>query len=296
MKDSLAHLQNTSTIGKNHLLKNTQSKKTMRIVMPLFDFIYVDQEEYVFDGGKYALSKFNAKNEIPDVPGLSKLDISYMKMESWALVAQNADRYKSEINILLLSFKIYKLARLFIKYRLCKEDPNLCSKLNNPMQYILPEKSPRQITLNDLKIVDKGFLNLLEMDTISNRTQNAIYFFHRAFHTTKMIDSFMFLMVGIESLFSNEKRGGVTKTICSRVSKFLNCKKRCEYKDIEKLYDLRSKITHGKVVVADDIKDNLKTSHELEYVVTECMKKILNKQIYKIYSNIEAKEDYLNNL
>ena len=266
--------------------------------MPLFDFDYEDSQEFVFRDGRYALRRFIADNEIPKIDGLSKLDIEYMKLESWAFVAKDPDvnKYKQEVNILLLAFKIYKLARLFIKYRLCKEDTNLCSRINETMQYILSERSNSEITLNDLKIIDKGFLHLLKMDAISNRTHNALYFLYRGFFSTHWIDSFIFLMCALESLFSKEERGEATKTICSRVSKFLDSKPRCGYKDIENLYDIRSKMVHGNIIANDDPKDNLIKLHDLEYVVTECMKKILDEQIYLKYSNVQQKEIYFNQM
>ena len=269
----------------------------MHIVMPLFDFVYEDSQGFEFDGGKYALRRFNPDDEIPNVDLFSKLDVEYMKEECWALVAQDPDtnKYKQEVNILLLSFKIYKLSTLFIKYHLCKEDETICSILNDTMQFVLREKSSIIISRNDLEVINNGFSNLLQMHTISNRTQNALYFLYRGFHSTKMIDRFMFLMSAIESLFSGENRGGATKTVCSRVSSFLNNKERCKYQDINDLYDLRSKIVHGRVVVKDEIKGQLPTLHELEYIVTECMKKILDENIYPIYEN-KKKENYFDEL
>jgi hypothetical protein len=270
----------------------------MRIVMPLFDFEYESSQEFIFGDGNYSLRKFFADEEMPQIDLFSKQDIDYMRMKSWALVAENSDikKYKQEVNILLLSFKIYKLAPLFIKYRLCKEDDSSCFRLNKTMQYVLREKSNRLITLNDLDLVNNGFLNLLTMHPISNRTQNSLYFLYRGFHSTRMIDSFVFLMSAIESLFSSEKRGGMTKTICSRVSNFLDHKTDCKYEDINKLYDLRSKIVHGKLVVSDDTKGHLGTLHKLEYVVTQCMKKILDNKIYKIYNDVQKKDHYFNEL
>ena len=266
--------------------------------MPLFDFDNESSEEFVFSGGKYAIRKFNAEDEIPEVPGLSELDIKYIKQESWALVAEDPDlkKYREEINILLLAFRIFQLARVFIKYRLCKEDDSYCSRLNDYLHIVMPNKSNGIITLNDLNIIDKGFSRLLQMDTISNRTHNAIYFMYRGFCAGKMIDSFLFLMCSIESLFSNEERFGATKTICSRVSKFLDYRLGYEYKDIEKLYDLRSKIVHGKIVVEDEIKGQLNTLYKLQYALVECMKKMLNEEIYLIYSDIQNKECYFNGL
>lgn len=270
----------------------------MRIVMPLFDFSNEGPQEFEFGNGKYALRKFVADNEIPPIDLFSKQDIDYMRMESWALVAQDPDirKYKEEINILLLAFKIYKFARIFIKYRLCKEKPENCRRITETMKLVLPEESNRLITFEDLEIVDGGFLNLLKMYAVSDRTHNAIYFMYRGFLSDKMLDSFVFLMCAIESLFSDERRTGATKTICSRVSSFLDYKTRCKYEDIYQLYDLRSKIVHGKAVVADDIKGKLKVLYDLQYVLIECMKKMLNKQIYNIYSDVQKKERYFNDL
>ncbi len=276
---------------------HTCQDNRMRIVMPLFDFYYEGSEEFEFDKGRYKLSKFIADNEIPDIEGLSNLDIEYMRQESWALVTENPDlsKYKEEINLLLLAFKIYKLSRLFIVYRLCKDDTNFCSKINETMQTILPEKSFSPITFDDLKIIDKGFSNLLKMDSISNRTHNALYFLYLGFFNSHWFASFIFLMSALEALFSKEEKGEATKTICSRVSKFLKSKPRCTYNDIDSLYDIRSRMLHGNIK-ADDTSDNLEKLHHLEYIVTECMKEISNEDIYLKYSDMKDKENYYNDL
>lgn len=273
--------------------------------MPLFDFCFDfcfdshnESREFVFSKDKYTLRMFDAANEIPEVELFSKRDVKLMERVPWAVVAEaeNLEHYKQEVNILLLSFRIYKLSRVYIKYRLCKEDDSYCTRLNDYLHIVMPNKSNRIITLNDLNIIDKGFSRLLQMDTISNRTHNAIYFMYRGFCAGKMIDSFLFLMCSIESLFSNEESFGATKTICSRVSKFLDYMSGYEYKDIEELYDLRSKIVHGKVVVEDEIKGKLNILYKLQYVLVECMKKMLNEEIYLIYSDIQNKECYFNDL
>ncbi|MGB2861977.1 MAG: hypothetical protein WBC05_01510 [Sedimentisphaerales bacterium] len=270
----------------------------MRIVMPLFNFCNDSNEEFVFDGGKYAIRRLNANDEIPEIDLFSKQDIDYMKMESWALVAEDQDvkKYVQDVNILLLSFRIYKSAPVFIKYRLCKDNVSLCTRLCDTMRPILPKESCRIITPNDLNIINVGFKNLLCMEAISDRTHNAGYFLYRGFCSEKMIDSFVLLMMAVESLFSSEERGGITNIICSRVSNFLDCKPRCKYEDISKLYDLRSKMVHGKLVVDDDIKGQLGTLHELQYVVTQCMRKMLDNKIYRIYGDIQEKERYFNEL
>jgi len=268
----------------------------MHIVMPLFDFDYEDSQGFEFDGGKYSIQKFD--HEIPQYDLFSKYDIENMATRYWALVAEVPDvkKYVQDVNILLLSFKIYKSARLFIKYRLCKENYSLCTRLCDTMRPILPKESCLLITRNDLNIINEGFKNLLCMEAISDRTHNAGYFLYRGLCSDKMIDSFVLLMMAVESLFSSEGHRGVTKTICSRVSNFLDSKPRCRCEDISKLYDLRSKIVHGKLVVGDDIKDQLGILYELQYVLTQCMRKMLDDKIYLKYGNIQEKERYFNEL
>lgn len=280
--------------------------------MPLFDFCFDSSnknKEFVFSKDKYTLRMFDAAEEIPATKLFSKYDVELMKMEAWTLVAEaeNLKHYKEEVNILLLSFRIFKLARVFIKYRLCKEDVDRCSRLNDCLRLVMPNECNRIITLNDLNIINKGYSNLLQMDTISNRTHNAIYFMYKGFCASKMIDSFVLLMCAIESLFSNEyhnrkhsvatkKTAGITETICSRVSKFLDNRLGYKYEDINELYALRSKIVHGRVKVKDEIKGQLNTLYKLQYVLVECMKKMLDEELYLIYHDVENKEDYFRDL
>jgi hypothetical protein len=215
----------------------------MRIVMPLFDFMNSSACEFEFGNGTYSLRRFDPTIDIPknDMPGLSRMDLEYLKREQWALVAENPDPkvYKQDINLLLLSFKIHTLARLFIKYRLCAVDTSLCSVITEKMNYILPDKSHRQVSFEQLKQVNVGFERLQEMDginSVSNRTHNAIYFMYAAYFTVgHVLPLFVLLFTVLEALFSNEGGGGATRTICKRASSFLGSQSRCAYSDIERL-------------------------------------------------------------
>ncbi len=228
------------------------------------------------------------------------MDLEHLKLEQWALIAENPDPkvYKEQINLLLLSFKIHTLGRPFIKYRLCREDVSVCSIIEERMNFILPDKSPRQIGFDQLKLVDMGFQRLLEMysaENISKRTHNAIYFMYGAYLVGRHWAYVFVLLVSVlEALFSKETRGGATKTICSRVSAFLDSSPRCTYSDIEKLYNIRSELVHGKRKLSPEEApgQNLTDTHELEFVVTECMKKLLDERIYLKYANVAEKESY----
>ena len=132
----------------------------MRIVMPLFEFINASGEESAFGDGTYSLRRLNPTTDLPaeDIPGLSRMDLEYIKRERWAIVADDPDlgKYREGVNRLLLSFKIHTLGRLFIKYRLCAENTSLSSVINEKMNYILADKSGREVTLEQLKQVNVG--------------------------------------------------------------------------------------------------------------------------------------------
>jgi len=221
-----------------------------------------------------------------------------MEDPCWALVADDpiSDRYAEDINLLLLSFQICMRASVFIKYRLCREDACRCARISRPLWNRLPNECARSITSSDLGEINDMFQRLLEMQGISDRTHNAIYFTYRGLSCDKMIDSFALLSMALESLFSPETRGGVTKAICSRVPAFLGPGESCNSKDVRRLYDLRSKVVHGKVVVQDDIKGKLPVLRDLQHILLKCLKKMLKEQTYRIYCDDSKKEEYFRRL
>lgn len=106
----------------------------------------------------------------------------------------------------------------------------------------------------------------------------------------------MFLMNSLEALFSKDQSGGATKTICTRVSSFLGFKSLCEYNDIYHLYDIRSRIVHGNIVAKKEPGENLKELRHLQFVVIECMKKILQEKVYLKFIDKKTRDSYLGTL
>jgi len=272
----------------------------MRIVIPLFQFGYLESEPFYFSSNQLYIEEFNADEEIPKTDRFSKWDIDHMDLESWALIFNhpNTKGYRSKVNMLLLSFRIFSKGKPpFIKYYLCKDDINKCSPLRSTMTYIHEfEKKRLPYSKEDLSIIDAGFSALTEMDGISSRCHNALYFLYLAFHTTHWIDSFMSLMTSLEAIFSKDERGGATKTICIRVSSFLDSKPRCEYNDIDHLYDIRSRIVHGNIVAKEEPGENLKELHHIQYVVIESMKQFLNEKKYLKFIDKNSRDTYLSTL
>jgi len=272
----------------------------MRIVMPLFQFGYLDSEPFHFSGNQLRIEGFASDEEIPKIDLFSKHDTDHMDLESWALIFDHDDNtgYRSKVNLLLLSFRLFSKGKPpFIKYRLCKEDIRECSRLASTMTYIHEFAEKRlPYSIEDLSEIDVGFEALVEMDAISTRCHNALYFLYLGFHTIHWIESFMFLMNTIEALFSKDKSGGATKTICNRVSSFMDFKSRCGYNDIAHLYDIRSRIVHGNIVANEGPGKNLEELHHLQFVAIGCMKKILEEKVYLKFIDKKTRDSYLGTL
>jgi hypothetical protein len=269
----------------------------MRTVMPLFQFWYLGKSGFHFSGNQLTIEKFDPSQDIPHIDLFSKHDIDHMRLESWALVFDHEDttNYKTKINLLLLSFKVFSQGKPpFIKYRLCSEDLKRCSRLTSTMTYIHELESRRlPYTEEDLAIIDDGFVALTEMDAMSPRCHNALYFLHLAFTTIHWIESFMFQMNALEAIFSKDDPGGATRTICTRVSSFLGSKEEATYEDIEELYRTRSAIVHGRIEVNEEPLDNLKQLHHVESVSLWCMRKVLRDKAYLSFKDRETRDTYL---
>lgn len=273
----------------------------MRVVMPLFEFSYKGNEIQFTDN--YSLEHFDHEKDIPqDLAGLSKLGISHISLENWALIANSPnENYRSEINLLLMALRIYAQSNAFIKWRFCKEDPAHLTRLGDYERFRnLATASSRRIAEESLLTVRNGFLNLLEMYAVSDRTKNALYFTWRGLCSRKHIDAYIFLVCAIEALFSNETSEDVTKTLIKRTQNFLSGIRGFGGDQIKRIYKIRSDMVHGRIPHtdkdSDQAKQNIKNLGKLESLVFTCIKKILDEKIYSKYNDIDAKEKFLNDL
>lgn len=268
--------------------------------MPLFWLELEGINTYAFNDTGISISLFD-ESDIPKIPLFSEQDLRHIADEApWALIYESSDikGYKAKINILLLAFKIFCEKRYpFIKYRLCYENQSLCRRLNDSITYNYShQRTVKPFTITDLDCIKEGFLSLIEMDQISIRTHNALYFLYRAWHNTKWMDSFILMMCSLESLFSKDKPGGATAVITTRVSSLLNSKAKCTKSDIEALYDLRSRMTHGNLKASDDPGDNLEKLNHLDFVTVECFRAIADRKLYKEFSDKLSRDRLMSTL
>lgn len=281
-------------------MADENSENGCKIIMPLFDFYNKDEVEYSFLGGRYRLQRFIPRDEIIHEKIFSAQDREYISLESWAIVVDNAENYnyEEEVNILLLALRLAKKCRAFIKYRLSPNCKKRISRLCDTVQFTLKDDTTRIIEKPDLDKANEIFNKLIEMRMVSLRTYNAVHFLFKAYHSRKWVDAFIYHMMCLESLFSKEHKGDSERTICLRVSVFLYDKYGTKYSAIQPLYDLRSKLVHGSFALNEETPPEvyLAILKELENLILDVFRVVLDQNIYKLYKDVEDKEEYFNEL
>jgi hypothetical protein len=223
-----------------------------------------------------------------------------MRLESYCLVfdGDDVDRYIERSNLLLMAFRIgIQCKSPFIKYRLCKEDFQYCRRLNNPMLHNYESGLNKKIfNRSDLEKVDTYFGRLIGMNSVSTRTKNALYFTFRGMSAEKWIDAFMMYMAAIESLFSKDKPGGATEVIKTRMASLLNPVNGTTKDDVGALYNLRSEMTHGRIVISDDPKNNLQLLAKLQQLLYSCLDIILDRKLFEHYETKKKRDNFMGTL
>ena len=272
--------------------------------MPLFQFnCYENITNFDFNYPGLSLKPFTEK-DIPrfqSIPGLSKIDIGHINQEKWALVYQvdnnnDDETYKEFVNLLLIAFHIFYDNRApFIKYRINTEKSSSC--LTTLMDIYNPEmkKNLRGINLCQLKKINKGFTHLQKMYCTSARTKNALYFLSKIYMFEQWSESFVMMMIVLEALFSKDEPpyNNTKEIICQRASSLLNSCKKCTKKDIEKLYDLRCDIVHGRIDFKNIKTKNLQESAHLEFVVNQCFRELIANDRYKHFETPSTREEFM---
>jgi hypothetical protein len=269
--------------------------------MPLFEFSHKGKGFHFTDN--YSLQRFDYKEHVPqELPGLSDIDVSHLTLENWALVADNPpESYHFEIILLLIALRIYAQSSAFIKWRFCIEDPTHNALIGDYGRLRkLSVTSCRSIEESGLCSVRDGFVRLLEMNQVSDRTKNALYFIWRGLYSRNHIDIYIFLVCAIEALFSSEDSEDVTRILIKRTQRFLSGTKGFGGDQIKRIYKIRSDMVHGRIPFteknSEQAKKNIEKVAKLERLVLTCMEKMLDEKIYLQYKDTDLKEKYLNDL
>jgi len=271
----------------------------MRIVMPLFQYESTGINSYAFSSYPFSIQILKHE-DIIKTELFSEQDLRHIKLEQWCLVFDGEDlaNYIEYSNLLLMAFRVSSPCQApFIKFRLCKESLDYCSRLNDPMTHNYESGLSQKVyTLSDLKNIDIYLGRLIEMKTTSTRTGNTLYFSFRGMTSGKWIDSFIMYMSAIESLFSKDAPGGATEIIKKRVASLLNPIIGVTKDDVGGLYSLRSDMVHGRVVINDDPNENLRELAKLERIVNACLNVFLEKGLYKNYLAKAERDKFMGTL
>lgn len=265
--------------------------------MPLFQFRCLGDCHFEFSGGLLSIRKFDADEDIPSSDLLSKYDLLCMREADWALITESTvPHYKSIVSLLLIAFRLpAKELSPMIKYRL-STDPDSCATIHEELTRIRPEKRFYEVySMEKLKQIDGIFTSLLQADRLSPRLHNAYYFFYRAMHTDHWIDSYIFYMSALESLFGVKKGEPVTRLLCHRIVAFLG-KPAVTLTDIRKSYDTRSRMLHGDLPANGNPDDNLDTLQNLEEIALACLQKLVEQNLLLEFSDTSRRDAFMSQL
>lgn len=277
----------------------------MRVIHPLFDFQYHDAEDFEFSNGGFSNVRFSIRH-YGDWSGLydgeifSQRDRDYIKRESKALVAEGVelDGFEREVSLLLIAFRILaegnKITPI-IKYRL-SEDESLRSRIEETEMHIrLLDPLWQTYVLSDFPQIDRTFKTLQSAEAGSDRLKNAFYFLYRAFNSYQWIDAFMFYMGVIESLFSCDQKGPASEPVCRRTTNLLNDPD-CPYEKVRDLYDVRSRIIHGRLEARTNSHANLRLTADMEVLVKRCLRLLVEMDALHHYTDQTARNTFLGTL
>ncbi len=279
-------------------VKQAKLSVAMRVVMPLFQFQLTNphQPEFVFSDERLAIRRFNEAEHLSDREIFSKRDRAYIDQARWALVVEANDlsQYKLDVNMLLMTFRILgDHLTPTIKYRLFDDD-DLCDRLEETEMHIrLPGYKYEVYSSEDFPRIDEVYMMLRQAEHSCVRLKNAFYSLYRAFNSYHWIDSYLFYMMTLEALFSLDNKGPATQTICDRVSKLLKSPKKWSPQRIRDLYDVRSRIAHGRLEARPKSIANLRLLKKMERLIKLCFRKLIAKKSFPHFATPSLRDHFL---
>lgn len=235
---------------------------------------------------------------------LSQLDIEYLCQSTCAFEfhckKDELEDYKLKLNLLLLAARISKQSNLSIKYIICKNSPQFSLKYSDNWKNAITEIRVKiewqKLNKFEFDKVVLTYEHLQGFFKISPRTAHAVNFLFLAYTSYYWMEVFMLLMTALETLVSPDERGAIVKTITSRVVCLINDKKICSKTKFEKIYNLRSDIIHGKILVDINFEKELPRLQQLEKIVLAIFNVLLYIDFKNIYKSENSKEIFFKSL
>lgn len=170
--------------------------------------------------------------------------------------------------------------------------------------FYVTDKVQSKISIKDLEDSKSYLESLSKIFGREDRLGGSINFTHAANTTIRWQVGFINSMAAIEAMLSSDNRRRMTRILCTRLACFIGDddeKKNYYYEKINKLYDVRSELIHGKYKpnIRSGIRseENLDLLYDLQQLLVKCWIKILtDSNILSMFDNKESRNEFLNEL
>jgi hypothetical protein len=285
------------------------TERSPHYIIPISNFslnIFDKDFTYFFDDNlKISLKKFNYENgnniERVDADDYSIFDQGQLKIKyNWGLRFDCSQKdfltFIENVNLLMLAFRIFNEADCSFKYILNVSNTHLSKK--NPDDWkraINTDKHSTNFTIESLANIKEGYLKLQRFRTVSARTKHSIQFIYLGYISYYWMQAFILYMTSLESLVSPDiKSDKITSIIISRILKLISNDAVCSKNQLNKIYELRSDIVHGKIITDIDLKNEMSKLVKLQRVVLLGFKNILKEDFHIIYTDEQELEKFFN--
>lgn len=251
--------------------------------------------EFIFDENLMLILKhFSYEDDMERVDSdyYSNFDQGQLKMKySWGLRFDcdqtELDTYTQNINLLMLTFRIFDRADCSFEYILNVSDTSSSKRiLEKWKRSINTIEHLSTFTIDTLKNIKEGYLKLQRFYSVSARTKHSIQFLYLGYISYYWMQGFVLLMTSLETLVSPDiKSAKITSIIINRIIKIIPDKSICSKNQLNKIYELRSDIIHGKIISNLQLSNEMPHIVRLQQVVLSVFNNILNKNLSTIYSN-----------
>ena len=276
-----------------------------RLFIDKYEFnILEPPEDFNFSDNILFLKKFDIDSIADNIDWefFSPYEKSTMKEAKWAITfytdGDDVDIYTLKVNLLLLAIRIRFNSNCLIKYRLCKNNLRHSRRLANTFMPSIPDlRSKESYKIDELKTVDKTYIQILKLFDISFRGSNALDFMYRGYNEYYAMTSFLLFTTALESFYLPYEYVKIGETLKERITKFINDSSIANPSSINRLYSLRSDIIHGKIKSNIKLKDILPKISELHKILNRTVEKIIDDNLIEvIYKDEDSKENYFNSL
>ena len=283
-------------------------EKLHHYIIPITNFsLYKDDANliYTFDDDlNITLRKFDYENDMErvDADHFSAFDQYELKIKyKWGFrfncKKNEALNFLERINLILLSFRIFAEADCAAIYLLNVSSPHHSYKETNIWKRAIADRQHNSIIdIKTLEEIKRGYLSFKSFYSTSPRTKHSVQFLYLGYTSNYWMQAYILFMTSLETLLSPSTENQITTKIIKRTRNLINDNKLCSKKIIDELYELRSDIIHGRILVDLSFKNHIDEMTKLQIIVLKAFKVILEKKFVSIYQNDESKESFFQQL